>query len=139
MQIDLWEILRDKKYKFQDGESAVKRLVVISCAPNGPYLLVPTTSNIRELPQEGCNRSQNKNFGNFFVKKGRIFQLDTLIQSLRIKEVSLDELIKTVAVEKRIEKIGSLSKNIAQQIVACYFLLKEDVEEKYFSRIGSKN
>ncbi len=127
MDIKLWDVFFDKNFKHEDGTEGQKIIVVISCVPKDSFLVVKTTSKLK------------RNFlaENVYVRAGKVFHQDTLIQLLPIYSFSRNEFDN--ALEKQtIAKIGTLrtQPDSIKELRTCYYELKEEVEIAFFPRIG---
>jgi len=123
------------QFPFHDGQIGHKLFVVLNePAANEPYLVVRTTSNLRNRKyQTGCN----PNWGELFIpaKSGSLFEKDTVIQLIEIFEFSTEEFLKGTMKEKVISFKGDIDSLLFAQIVNCIRKLKDDISEKHFKMI----
>ena len=129
------EIYHHSQFPFHDGQIGDKLFVVLNDPRNDePYIVVRTTSNLRNRPyQKGCNPE----FGDFFFPSGteKLFPKDTLIQLVETYEFSRDEFLKGCLQDKIISSIGSLSSNALAQLINCVRKLKNEISEYHFRLI----
>lgn len=123
------------QFPFHDGQIGQKLFVVLNDPINDePYLVVKTTSNIRERKyQKGCNPQ----WGEFFIPSGTgaLFEKQTIIQLLEIFEFSAQEFLKGSLQEKVISLKGKLNTRTVAELINCVRKLKDDISEKHFKMI----
>ncbi len=125
-------VYHHKHFKFHDGESGQKRIILLNTPKaDEPYLFVKTTSQDFKKPfTPGCNKRRAL----FFIKANTtIFELNTWVQ--------LYELYPMDSFEEKpplIKLIGDLSENLIHKIIKCLVECQPDDLSQYFEKLLSK-
>src|SRR5262245_8141659 len=122
------DIYHHKDWRFRDGDSAAKFLIVLHDAP--PFLVVKTTSRFKNLiATTGCLALRQA----FMIAAGscKAFPVDTLVQITDIYEWDLAAFMADIKTKKA-ESRGALPEKMISDLMQCLNGLQDDVEEKYF-------
>jgi len=134
--MEIGDIYIHKKFEFSDTSLTRKKFFIVLNEPSGnnPYLIIKTTSNLRNRNYAtGCN----PRYEEFFIPGGNLFPIDTLLQLMDFGYISIEKFHSGLMKEKTIKKFGSLRKTHWTKIIFCYHELKDIIHEKYFNMIGS--
>ncbi len=134
------DIYLHSNFKFADGTFG-KKFFIILYEPDDideyPYLIIKTTSNLREGSYTiGCNDKRKA----FYVPQNNVdvFPVSTLLQLQEIFEISAMEFLEGCLTSKEIEHKGKLPDLMVSQLINCIKKLKEDISEKHFYLITKK-
>jgi hypothetical protein len=113
---------------FSDGETAIKRLIVLTKNNTSTLLAVTTTSN-KFAPTRYYAKDD------IYIEPGTepCFDIPTYVQLNRIIEISLDK-IETFFNSRTLDFLGDISSELLEQIYAVIDK-SEQIEIKYINRI----
>lgn len=121
-------IFCDHEFRFDDGTTSKKYIILLNDGNPGYYIIVKTTSNDNcKGYQFGCQLEDR--YPNFFLPcNGCEFPKNTWVELEQYYEYPLNEMLKK-HVSKELEHYGILDENITCQLLECV-LESEDISMK---------
>jgi|SRR5215831_6790646 len=122
-------ILLDDTFRFSDGTTGKKLLVVLNDGENGVYIVVKTTSNSNfKSNNYGCQPDDR--YPNFFCPRGSCcLSKDTWIQLDQFFEFKTHELVSR-HFSGNIKRIGLLPDEILDQLLDCAITCEDITQEQ---------
>lgn len=122
-----------EKFKFSDGTTGKKLLVLLNNPTSGdPYLVVKTTSQKHSKPDTpGCIENYHQAY--FILANSNFFQKDTWIQ--------LDDyfMFNQNHVDKKLKHIGQLPAQTSNLVISCFLKINgQDLSPKVHSYLVPK-
>lgn len=121
-------IICDSEYRFDDGTTKRKLLVILNDGSSGSYLVLKTTSKDKFKHRKyGC---QLKDYHpNFYLPKGSCCLNGESWLLLTVHEFDLNHFLQR-AISRRMEVIGNLTMDIHKELLGC-LINSDDIEMKY--------
>ncbi len=128
------EVLIDDSFKFPDGQTKKKLLIVL--AKDYPLLIFLTTSHIEKYPQNqhGCNINRKRYYNYYIPAETDFLRGETIIKIPKVWEFSAGEVLQKVLCGD-LHHLGNLNSTSFTELIRCLGCVGSYLSNRHRTRI----